>query len=219
MQVFNSDPPPPSSRDDQTVTSSLQIYFWRPASWPTLTSGLHVTSCMQLRCPPPMNASFIWFYLDLNFLFLSLVRSRTFLLSATLTAKVWTPSCSILWEWRGRRNKACSMWPTRTTTRWGVACHKAVGHSSGGAPLFHLQGFIGKRCVCFFFYVILDLYLEIMLNYQEKRFLTVKCLFNFTEMGNVSFHFESQPFVTSQGVLMLLPNYWPTPSLLFAPLT
>lgn len=141
------------------------------------------------------------------------MRSRTFLLLGTLTAKVWTPSCSILWEWRGRRNKACSMWPTRTTTRWAVACHKA-GHSSGGAPLLHLQGIIGKRCVCFF-YVILDLYLEMMLNYQEKRFLTVKCLFNFTEMGNVSFYlcplhsltFESQPFVMSQGVLMLLPNY------------
>lgn len=72
-----------------------------------------------------------------------------------------------------------------------------------------------KMCLFVFFYVILDLYLEMMLNYQEKRFLTVKCLFNFTEMGNVSFYlcplhsltFESQPFVMSQGVLMLLPNY------------
>lgn len=49
-----------------------------------------------------------------------------------------------------------------------------------------------KMCLfCFLFFVILDLYLEIMLNYPENRFLTVKCLFNVTEMGNVSFCFCS----------------------------
>lgn len=63
----------------------------------------------------------------------SVLHSRTFLLSETLTAKVWRPNCSIHLEWPGCRNKACSMWPTHTTTR------------SDDAPLFHIKVFIWKE--------------------------------------------------------------------------